>query len=420
MKCRKILVVEDDKITAKILSSRLKSEIGIPVETAHTMHDAKGLLLDNPDDFCLAILDLNLPDAPNGEIVDFVLSEGVPSLVLTATYAPDVREEITEKNIIDYIIKKSKKDLDYLIKVVSRLFNNKDIKILVVDDSSVARKAMTSVLKRQMFHVLSANDGLEAWQAIQKHPDIKLVITDYNMPHMNGEELIKKIRTKYSHDQMGIIIVSGYVGTEVMPKFLKQGASDYMMKPFATEELLCRVNMNVENKQMIESLRELAFKDPLTGAYNRRYFFETASIMHANSIRHKDSFTVAMIDIDHFKAINDAYGHEAGDAVLQNLVRKLEGIFKRKTDMVARLGGEEFCVVMADTDHKKAHTLLEKTRSIIDSQKVSYLHRQIPYSISCGVCDCQKKSLDEMLRCADSMLYKVKNSGRNNIMACAH
>lgn len=419
MNCKKILVVDDDRITARLLSSRFKTEIGIPVEVAYNMKDAETLVLDNPNDFCLGILDLNLPDAPNGEVVDFVLEKGIPSFVLTAIYAPEMREKIIGKNIIDYIVKRSKKDLDYLVKSVAKLFNNKNIKILVVDDSATYRNNMINILNRQMFHVISAHDGMEAWQIIQKHPDIKLVITDYNMPHMDGSELLNKIRGRYTKEQMGVIIASGFVGTEVMPKFLKEGANDYLMKPYAQEEFICRVNMNVENIQLIESLKDLAFKDPLTGAYNRRYFFETAAIMHANAVRHKSGFSVAVIDVDNFKRINDTHGHEAGDAVLQNLVNTLKGIFKRKTDMVARLGGEEFCVIMADINNKKAYELLEETRNMIESRKVSYMYKQIPYTVSCGICSCDDKSFDEMMRCADGLMYRAKKSGKNRIMLCS-
>ncbi|MCX8027207.1 MAG: diguanylate cyclase [Thermodesulfovibrionales bacterium] len=411
----KILIVDDDKTTCRIILRVLSKKVGIDADVCYSFSDANTILQTNASQYCLAISDYNLPDAPNGEVVDLIISKKIPVIVLTASYDTDIRDKMLSKEIVDYIVKRSTKDLDYLHSIVQRAFKNRDIKVLVVDDSSVQRDTMARMLTQQLYKVLTAKSGKEAISIINNNPDIKLMITDYYMPDVDGFELVNTIRHTFKKDSMAIIVASGYGGTDSIPKFLKAGANDYIQKPFSREEFICRVNMNIETIEMIQTLKDFANKDPLTGIYNRRYFFETGKVVHATAKRNNVKLVAFMFDIDKFKQINDTYGHEGGDTVLKHFANLLLSLFKRQTDIVARLGGEEFCVLTSSDNAENLSRFAEHVRHTIENSPVSYGNNEIRYTSSIGIAYGQTEKLEELIKISDEKLYEAKNTGRNKV-----
>jgi len=214
----KILIVEDNKALAKLFSKKIASDLSFDVDVAHTMKDAQKLIADN--DYFLALLDLSLPDALNGEIVDFVLGKSIPSVVLTANIDKNTRDAITKKDIIDYVNKEGVGDINYAISIIERISKNRNHKVLIVDDSQVIRNSLKKMLKNLLFEVYVAAHGEEALKIMDEHSDIKLVITDYNMPVINGLELTSELRKNRSKEQLGIIAVSSSGDSDVSAKFL--------------------------------------------------------------------------------------------------------------------------------------------------------------------------------------------------------
>jgi len=319
------------------------------------------------------------------------------------------------KRIVDYVVKRSTKDLDYLASTIRRVFKNQNIKVLVVDDSSTQRDIMGWILTNQLYNVLYAKGGREALDLISQNPDISLVITDYNMPDRDGLDLLTSIRKKFRKEQMAVLVVSGIAGNELIPNFLKAGANDYIHKPFCTEEFVCRVNMNIETLEMINTLRDFANKDPLTGLYNRRYLYEAGTVIHATALRNKVPLAVFMFDIDKFKAINDTYGHDADDLVIRAMATILSGCFKRKTDIVARFGGEEFCVLTSYDSKDSLLNFADNIRKQIEQNPLSYSGKEIKYTTSVGVCSETKDTVEDMIKEADALLYLAKTTGRNRV-----
>jgi len=147
--------------------------------------------LGQPHDIFLSLLDLNLPDAPDGEIVDFVVEQKIPAVVFSASYTEDIRDRVLSQNVLDYVVKDSPASLDYITNLIRRVHRNRNISALVVDDARTARKYVADLLRLYQFNVLEAADGVEALEIIKSNNNIKLVITDYNMPNMDGFKLIK-------------------------------------------------------------------------------------------------------------------------------------------------------------------------------------------------------------------------------------
>lgn len=250
----KILVIEDSHVQAKIICRHIEGLSNFETVGAHSMEEAREALDGMRDDLLAAVVDLNLPDAPDGEAVDLVQSYGLPAIVLTATFKDEVRDSLLRKNVADYVLKSSMIVLDDVVNMVSRLYKNQSLKALVVDDSRAARNMVRRLLEQQNFTVLEAGNGREALDAIGADPDVSLVVTDYEMPEMDGFEFCSEIRRTRRKDSLAIVGISGAGESSMTAKFLKHGANDFLTKPFEAEEFCWRVNQTME---MLEIAREL-------------------------------------------------------------------------------------------------------------------------------------------------------------------
>ena len=232
----KVLVVEDSRSINGLLSKSITSQLHIDVVSANSMQQAKQILEQQADQFFAAILDLNLPDAPDGEVVDAVLEFGVPPIILTGSMSDNLHDEMMDKPIIDYVIKRNLNEIEYVIALVKRLRDNQGRKALVVDDSRSSRLVLAALLKRHYFEVYTACDGVDALNVLAQHNDIQLLVTDFNMPKMDGIELTSKVRATYTRSELAIIGISAFGGGTTSVKFLKAGANDFITRPFLHEE----------------------------------------------------------------------------------------------------------------------------------------------------------------------------------------
>ena len=338
------------------------------------------------------------------------MSKGLPVIVLTGSIDEDLREEMLGKNIVDYVYKGNIEDVNYIFTLIQRLSKNRYIKVLAVDDSLVFRKNIKKMLQSQMFSVFIAAHGEEALSYLENNQDIKLVLTDFNMPVIDGVELTKNIREKHNKDDIPIIGMTGSEDHLVSAKFLKIGANDFINKPFSKEELICRINNTLDAKEHLEMVTEMANKDFMTKAYNRRFFFQEVESFYKTS----SNFAIAMIDIDLFKKINDKYGHDIGDLVIITLSNTLK-YHTKGSDLVARFGGEEFCIALRDVDKKQAVGFFAKLRKTICDLSINTTNAKIKFSVSIGVAFSGDKKIDELLKEADEALYRAKENGRNRV-----
>ncbi len=409
----RILIVEDNKTLAKLLAKKIQTSLNMEVDIAYRLSEAKLFL--SKYKYFVTLLDINLPDAPNGEVVDYVLSKGQPAIVLSGNIDKDFRKKMLQKNIIDYVNKGGVDDINYTLSIIKRLQKNRNHKVLVVDDSMVFRKQMDGLLKNLFYTVYTVAHGEEAIGMLETHPDISLMITDYNMPVMNGLELVHKVRKEHNKSELCIIALSSNQDEDINALFLKQGANDYINKPFSKEEFSCRVNNSIEALENIQIVTNHANRDFLTGLYNRRYFFDSMS-EYINDDGMSEKFAVAMIDIDNFKKINDKYGHDTGDKVIIHLANVLMSNTNYR-DIVSRFGGEEFCVVLKNINRFSAVEIFDRLRREVESSVVySDKKEPIQFSVSIGVSLYLEEGLEETINQADMMLYKAKQAGKNQVV----
>ena len=221
----KILIVEDNKALSKLIVKKMQASLDFDIVAVYSLEEAK-TILEKDNDFFVALLDLNLPDAPDGEVVDMVLEYKIPSIILTGSMDKETRESILKKDVIDYVVKGNIDDVNYIFTLIERLYKNRGIKVLVVDDSMAQRAQLKELLKHQMFTVMVAAHGEEALVFLKDNPDIKLVLTDFNMPVIDGLELTKEIRKHKTKNELPIIAMTASNKELISAQFLKIGAND--------------------------------------------------------------------------------------------------------------------------------------------------------------------------------------------------
>jgi len=412
----KILIVEDSNFFSTVLKWGVETALGFEAVCATSYAETKALLADPDDDIYLAFLDLNLSDAPNGEVVDLVVETGLPVVVFTGDVDQARRDEIFQKGVIDYVLKDTASSVDYLLSLARRIFRNRGIKAIVVDDSKSARKHIGRLLEHYQFDVMEAEHGPEALAQLSANPDTKLLVVDYEMPGMDSFELIRRVRADHSRETLVVIGISGTDSGLLSAKLIKYGANDFISKPFIEEEFLTRITQNLNMLDYLEQTRESADIDFLTGLYNRRFLYNSGAKLVANAKRTDVNVVVAVIDIDFFKSVNDQLGHDVGDQVLRSVGALLQDRF-REGDVVARMGGEEFCVVAVNMEPEVAFRMFESLRESVAELGVASAGTEVKITASIGVSKKTRGDLDEMIKHADGLLYEAKQAGRNRVAA---
>ncbi|MBD1580726.1 diguanylate cyclase [Pseudoalteromonas sp. S16_S37] len=407
----RILIVEDTPTIATV-QKHIAVSCGYEADIAQSLAQAQ-VLISEHHYFC-AVVDFILPDAPNGEAIPVTVNAEIPTIVMTGNIDKRTRETVDKYPIIDYITKENKQAYQYLKKQLTRLPRNETVKVLVVEDSRHSRLYISNLLYRHKYQVLEAKDGVEALEVLQQNPDISVIIADNEMPRMNGDELCVEIRRLYSNEDKVIIGVSGSDSPHLSARFLKSGANDYLRKPFNAEEFYCRLSLNVDMLDQIATIKLQANTDYLTKLPNRRYFFEQAKKFQKIRAINNQASQVSMIDIDHFKRINDDYGHDAGDDVLVALAKVFDKFFSEQ--LLARLGGEEFVIYFNSNDEQENSKQLEQFRKYIELNSRSFTQHNIQFTVSVGFVSMQENEIDELLKDADKKLYKAKELGRNRVV----
>lgn len=296
-------------------------------------------------------------------------------------------------------------------------------KVLVADDSAVYRKLVEQAFYEKQYAVLFAKTGREAMDIFAKEQP-SLVITDRMMPDFSGIELCKKIRQQFGETYTYIIILTSMTEKAEVVRGLTAGADDYLTKPFDREELLARAGVGrriIELHRQIEAknrlLEQLALTDSLTGLPNRRAVEDWAARQLSGAARYGFAFWIVVADLDHFKNINDNYGHEAGDTVLKRVAEILKSN-SRKSDICGRIGGEEFIFSLSHITEENVGLVIGRVRAELEATKFSFDGKSVTVTASFGVAGFDGKpapDLSHLISCADAALYSAKRLGRNRI-----
>lgn len=298
--------------------------------------------------------------------------------------------------------------------------------MLLVEDDPVQASATKEILQKVGYDVILAGDGITAIKAVKtEKPDI--ILLDVILPGMDGYEICRWL--KIEETTKGIPVIMLTVKKELSDKIsgLHIGADDYLPKPYNELELNARIyallrtkalqdELRMKNRQLEELLHKvnyMAITDALTGLYNRRRFHDVLTSEFERARRYTTPFSLVMLDIDHFKRVNDVFGHSAGDSVLKEVASILKNSI-REIDTASRYGGEEFMAILPNTARENALVVAERIRLMIGQHAFGGIERNITVSIGIsGMPDAKIESEEKLIRCADFALYRAKQLGRN-------
>jgi two-component system cell cycle response regulator len=298
--------------------------------------------------------------------------------------------------------------------------------VLVVDDNPSIRRMVSACLQRIGLGIIEANDGLQAFDIIKK--DINLIdlgIVDFDMPVMRGDEFIHLARQLPEAEHVPLLSLSGSGDNNKVLQMFRAGATDYLVKPFIVEELLARVQVHLHLRRRVRSLEEMnkdlydkAVNDSLTGLRNKLYFQEAFEEMFVSAQRIGIDSSCLFFDLDHFKKVNDTCGHGFGDYVLKTIGRLVKENV-RFGDLAARIGGEEFVVVLPNASLDDARAVAERFRTQVEGHLFKDKEHQWPVTVSVGVSSLRANkpsTASNLLELADQALYRAKSTGRNRVV----
>jgi diguanylate cyclase (GGDEF)-like protein len=322
-------------------------------------------------------------------------------------------------------------------------------RILIVDDSPDNIAIASMILEKDNYEILTATSGEQALETARKaRPDV--ILLDIQMPQMDGFQVCQKLKADIATDRIPVLFVSAHhKDAESITRGLSMGGDDYIVKPFNSMELRARVNVLARLKSHVDEilqknfeleaanqalthsidrlthaqkvLEQLAITDPLTGLYNRRYFEERMRETFSLIGRQKVSVHLLMFDLDHFKVVNDRWGHSVGDAVLVHFSEIMRRCVRRH-DIIARIGGEEFVIAMLNIPNEQATRAAERIRNEIESMPYKVGPEIIPVTTSVGLAALpadgteEAVTLDSLMKSADAALYRAKSQGRNRLV----
>lgn len=301
--------------------------------------------------------------------------------------------------------------------------------ILVVEDDATARCFLEKILKCAGYRVISADNGISAY-AVLRQEFCPIVLTDWMMPEMDGLELCREIRNHNWPSYVFIIFMTARNSEEDIVNGLESGADDYLTKPLNASELIARLKtaeriLNLEKSLVTEKekIRMLSTIDPLTGVYNRAYLADRLNQEIRAARRYQRPFSLIMLDLDDFKAVNDTFGHQIGDWVLQECAVRIKQLIRRQVDWVVRYGGEEFLIVLPETYIEGAQIMAQRLCAAISQIELQLQSKPLGVTASFGVTGFAPETPDEetdpesIIKQADNYLYAAKRHGKNRVIS---
>ncbi len=416
---KRVLICDDSDFIRKIVKRELESSYELEIfEDGYEAYE----FLKEDKDFDFAVIDGEMPKMNGWELIKKIKQElklnDLPVIILTASEDEYFKNQAFDYGAFDYIKKPFKQGelYDYLNKFFKGKINRGSV--LVVEDSKVQNHTMSQQLKFKHIRPISVFSGEEAIKVLLSGEEVDTILLDLHLTGASGFQVAKALKkdSRFAYIPIiGITASSDRIKIELMEKAFASGVDDFISKPYNIIEFFARIMASVKRGKLVKKLKEEAELDYLTKLYNRRILFKMLNHIFSSSVRYGDDLSFLMLDIDHFKNVNDTYGHFTGDEVLKSLAKTISSSL-RQSDIAARFGGEEFCVVMTHTDLKKACIVGDKIRKAIENSVISVKDNKVKVTVSVGVSSLLKnEDVDSFVKRADDALYKAKELGRNMV-----
>jgi len=301
------------------------------------------------------------------------------------------------------------------------------MRVLAAEDNPVFQSMLRNMLTKWGYEAVGACDGNEAWRILQADDAPRMAILDWMMPGMDGVEVCRRVRSTGREPYQYILLLTGRTESQDLVDGMEAGADDYLTKPFVAQELRVRLRagrriLDLQEELVLarEALREQATHDGMTGLLNRTAVLQALDNEAARAQREGHPLALLIADFDHFKAVNDTYGHLAGDAVIREGARRMKSVVRRY-DALGRYGGEEFLMVLPGCDAVAAHAQGNRLRAAIAAEPFEVAGAFLRVTCSVGVASRLNPAItevDALIREADLALYQAKDGGRDRVEAC--
>lgn len=416
---QRVLLVEDTRLYTIAVRSLLETRFGLVVVPCSTFAALKRELDAGGDKFDLAILDLCLADAPNGETLDHILASSIPAIVFSGYTSEARREEILANRRAELVYKNSPRSLESLAEAVERILSaNLPLAMLIdpVDDMTAALITAATESSFILIHCRSIDEALAKMDASKGV--IELVIVRHEATSAGDYALLETLALRFGDDSVRVVGFATEPSDGTAARFLRAGGDDFLQLPMSQADIEGRLDHILAIHRQIQSLQRMASRDYLTDMLNRRYFFDRGPKIVEMCLRQSAPVCAALLDIDHFKRLNDTYGHEIGDLVLKAVSRRLLQLVGEKQHLPARIGGEEFALLLTNMDIEQGYEFCERIRMDIAKTKIVVDDEDISVTVSMGLANISgSETFDNYLNAADQYLYLAKHSGRNRVFS---
>ena len=417
------LIVESTRLFQNVLE-QIMSSVGVECTV---FSSAKEALEAKHNEYTFVLVSRTLEDL-SGEV--FLQRFGMQhrlndahTVMLTSDLIDNIENDARKAGFKHVL---NKKNIETIQQTIIQILNSHILEleadVLFIEDSQSIADLVVSLFKDHKSTIHHVHELSEMKSAFDKN-DFELVITDYYLKdNETGDDVISYIRNYDDSDKSNtpILVVSGESNQKKRTSFLRNGANDFILKPYDNDELLVRASNLISNhrllkqsKQQQQQLMKLALTDHLTGLYNRHSLYDLGPKYISNAHRHKTPLSLLVVDLDHFKKVNDTHGHSVGDLVLQDISEIMQQ-HCRTEDIAARFGGEEFIMLLTNCDLENAINKAERLREAIESSKPEGL----TITSSIGVAElAHKEEIDDLFNRADAAVYEAKDTGRNKVIA---
>ncbi|EOH1933076.1 TPA: diguanylate cyclase [Campylobacter coli] len=412
---KKILLIDDNKMLGKLLAKKIQTTLNCEVDIVFSLAETKAL----PDDeYFLTFADLCLPDAPNGEVVDYVLTKNWPVIVLTASNDKATKDKFMDKDILDYIFKESDTCIDQIIDSIVKLERYAKTKVILALSKLPERNEIKKILTQRKFNVLAAAHGEEAMSYLNDNNDVKLIIADANMPVISGSELLSEVRTRFGDHDLGVIIL-GDKDDALESSLLINGANEYLIKPLNKESFNCRLDRCLNYMANMQFLSIYNNLDPISGVKNSNALLNCVED-YLNEISDKEEeFAFAFLDIDNLRNLNEEYGHEVGDKIVKICADEASNEVKGR-DIVGRYSPEKICIVLKNVSQERAIKILSRIRVNIKKAGILVNLDEVFFTASIGVVFAKSGDQFEILiNKASEALSQAKANGKDRVEVCS-
>jgi diguanylate cyclase (GGDEF)-like protein len=409
----KIYIIENDKQNAQNLATAIKDNLQMDVCCFDSVEEALGSAkTESPNSIRALVLSMRL------SMNTYAPLAKIPTILVTNHIPIQGKHLLLYNNLVDTVVGYGGKNIAYILNLIRHISSVSHIKVLLIEDDSAVRKLVARNLAALGVGVVEATNVAAASNILERDEKIRTIFISGD--NEDALTFIRKQREEYGKSDFPIIaLINENTQTDEALELLHSGVLDCIKKEFATSGALEYFQMRIRTilRYVVSyfQMEDMARFDSLTNTLNRRSFYDISENIFANFKRGNISIALAIIDIDNFKSINDTYGHSAGDATIVALCGKVKEQI-RQSDLVARFGGEEFCILLSGTSGEDALATLNRIRKSVEDTELKYEDKKIKFTISVGCCYEIAPTLKGMLEIADRRLYIAKKNGKNRVI----